>query len=328
MPPVTRSQARLHGGIEAAQLAASQAQAAAIETAAAAEAEDEDEAGAAEAAAVAAANIRRQHVGTAIRNISLFREILFSGPPSRSMLENMNRQDLSNLQGLGYQLHDDTEAHRHLGAHCDDVPYQGSIENYQACRNGPESDLTMRWCTRTADTVHQVEFNVCEVCFERTERRLNTLLSRSLEEGNMAAHCKYHSQHVHKHWNDKYEHMPCICVELASREWRCRECSLHWMRTYVIPHGVDVYEELKRLYRVKVKRGNTVKWIRKTEAPREYPSCPFPMSGNVRCARPRWQEFVDDEWEPHPNSTFQCLNCDGFMLGHTEVEPSSVDSDY
>ena len=331
MPPVTRSQARLHGSLKAAELAASAAEAAppSLDSASAvsgpstpASSVPGAAAGAANAAAAAAAaaadNARRQRIASG------FTTLITQWGTLRMMLSNMTEEDFLNLSHMGITLFTRENANglvsaneplavwNYLGAHCDEGHYRREIRMNWRCPSDEFYIGVMKWCTRGPSTEHRVNFNVCDTCRERAQVKLDRLVNRShTVKGHIQTHCKYHAKYIRKHWNDIFQYKPCLCIVLAQDEWRCRSCSVTFLKKVVIDWGSSVRHELKRTHRVKVRRGNTVKLVRKLGRKRKKPGCPYRVSERptTRCARPQW-----DTRAAQQNVTYQCLNCDGFML--------------
>lgn len=333
MPPVTRSQARLHGGLEAAELAASVAPAAAPGTLNArararvnARARARAAAAAAAAAAALAASTERSK-----RMVKLLDGILSQYGVVTSLLSNMTATDYRNLRGVGIEILENpvngpiapalAQAWPHLGAHCDEGHWRREID--PASRKHPPTNnaanwhcskdrrytRVMKWCTRAEFTDHKGNFNMCQTCRERWRIVLDKKLNEGqTKRGHLQRHCEYHTKHLRRHWNEKYRYIPCICISLAQGEWLCRQCSLQYMKDVVNPAGSLLRSRLRRTEIVPVQSGSRVKWIRRRGRKRAIPGCPFKVSETNRCARAQLNEGNRELHAIH-----QCLNCDGFV---------------
>jgi hypothetical protein len=169
--------------------------------------------------------------------------------------------------------------------------------------------VVMKWCDRWENTTHKLDYNVCENCHIRSEhgRGGNHDTVQQSWRDAVVRHCKYHSQQLKRAFRHSLRRVNnCTCISQFNRAWRCRDCGMDWIIDRLIDPGRDRIWYLMHVHRVKDKR--TGRWVRKIGSQRMHAACPFLVTPDIRCARPRWQAGATGN--PHRLATTQCLNCD------------------
>lgn len=173
------------------------------------------------------------------------------------------------------------------------------------CGNDSKNSIDVRRCTRYALTVHRQNYNVCSHCHTRAEIDRTAQLNRN-RQVRWVPHCKSHSEGIRR--RDPTNLPACTCMVDINDGWACEDCS-NLKYQACVGRGNHLMTILGRTHRVRNKK--TGQWERKSGAIRKRAPCPFNLGRN-RCAKVPFYEFG---WKhPHPNATYQCLNCEGIIL--------------